>query len=377
MSAQILFVVHHPLDANAGVAGATLQLAGALRARGCSVLFYSFDDAFGRHAHGNVGELLAFPAFVARFLSREARSFDVVDATTGDTWLWLSLGRPGGLRPVVVTHSHGLEHVAHESRVRHARQGDLSLSWKYPLYHGGWRLREVRLTLEGADGSIFVSNSNRNWALQHLMLDPARTAAIPNGLPEGFRRRPPAAPRGPREPLQVVVAGAWIPSKGCRTVTAAAHILEERGVTIHWRLLGTHFDRARIAPEFPPGAASTIRVVPRYDRNDLPELFRNAHVLLLASWSEGFNMSLVEAMAFGLVPVAAPVGDASTFVRADTGILLAENPSASDVAQALSVLEQAPNLEQLRFAAQQAVSDLGWSDIATRTLRFYESVRRG
>lgn len=43
---RVLFVVHHALDPNAGVSGATMQLAAALRARGATTEFFSFDDAF-------------------------------------------------------------------------------------------------------------------------------------------------------------------------------------------------------------------------------------------------------------------------------------------------------------------------------------------
>jgi glycosyltransferase involved in cell wall biosynthesis len=376
MSVRILFVVHHPLDPNAGVAGATTQLATAMRAHGCEVQFFSFDDAFGPGAGGRVRQMIAFPVHVARFLAQEATNFDVVDATTGDAWLWLALGRPRGARPVVITHSHGLEHVAHEARVRHARRGDLSLAWRYPLYHGGWRLREVAITLRRADGVIFVSSNNRAWALQHLALDPARTAAIPNGLPQEFLHRPRPQPRRAGEPLEVAVAGAWIPSKGCRTVAEAAHRLEKRGIEIRWRLLGTHLDLARIATEFPSRAAQTLHVTPRYLRPDLPSLLDGAHAYLLASWSEGFNMSLIETMAFGLVPISAPVGDAADFVRPDTGVLLRENPGADDVAEAIAALDSSRNLEELRAAAQQAVQHLAWSDIAERTLDFYRSVRR-
>jgi glycosyltransferase involved in cell wall biosynthesis len=376
MSVRILFVVHHPLDPNAGVAGATTQLAAAMRARECEVRFFTFDDAFGPHAGGRVRQMLAFPIHVARFLAREAPNFDVIDATTGDTWLWLTLGRPHGARPVVITHSHGLEHVAHEARVRRARQGDFSLAWKYPLYHGGWRLREVRVTAQQADGTIFVSSSNRAWALRHLALDPARTAAIPNGLPGELLNRPRPQPRQMGEPLEVAVIGAWIPSKGCRTIAAAAHLLEKRGVAIRWRLLGTHRDLASIVPEFPPQAAQSLRVLPRYVRTELPSLLDGTHVYLLASWSEGFSMSLVEAMALGLVPVSAPVGDAAEFVRPDTGVLLRKNPGADDIAEAIAALDRAQNLEQLRAASQRAVRHLAWSDIADRTLEFYRSVRR-
>ena len=81
-------------------------------------------------------------------------------------------------------------------------------------------------------------------------------------------------------------------------------------------------------------------------------------------------------MAFGLVPISAPVGDAADFVRPDTGVLLRENPGADDVAEAIAALDSSRNLEELRAAAQQAVQHLAWSDISERTLDFYRSVRR-
>lgn len=374
MSQRILFVVHHPLDRNAGVAGATVQLASALAARGWNSRFYSFDDAFGKSGRSDVMRMLAFPFCVARHLWRNARHFDVIDATTGDTWLWLSLGRPGGAHVRVVTHSHGLEHVAHRARLLRVATGEVRLSWKYPLYHGGWRLREVNTTLRSADGTVFVGATDRDWAVRELGIDAARAVAIPNALPDGFMDIPPPAPRSPGAPLRIAVVGAWIDRKGSKVIAAAARELDARGVKVCWTLLGTHVDAATIAGEFPAGVRNALRVVPSYARTDLPRLLADSQVFLLPSWSEGFNMSLVEAMACGLAPIATDVGDARAFVRDDTGVLVGETAGASEIADAIVMLDRTPRLEALRHGAQRAVNGLRWSTIADRTIAFYESI---
>lgn len=372
---RILFTVHHPLDPNTGVSGATVQLAAALRARGCETEFFSFDDAF-RGTGGGVGRMLAFPWKVARHLRRHAAAFDVIDATTGDAWRWLDAGRPGGAKPVVITRSHGLEHWAHRVRLERAARGELGLSWKYGLYHGGWRLREVERSIRAADGTIFLNQRNCAWAVREWRLPPERVAVLPNALPDALLGLPAPAPRRQDTPLEVAVLGAWIPSKGCRVIAAAAHELERRNVTVRWHLLGTHHGAERIAAEFPSAAARLLRVTPRYERAELPGLLASAHCFASGSWSEGFNMSLVETMACGLVPVTADVGAADTWVTPDVGELLPGITTAADLADALERLNTSPDLDMRRQSAQRAVQGLTWSRVADDTLAFYARCAR-
>jgi glycosyltransferase involved in cell wall biosynthesis len=242
----------------------------------------------------------------------------------------------------------------------------------YPIYHGGWRLSEVNTTLRRADGTVFVSATDREWAMRTLRLEGSRAVAIPNGLPDAFFNLSPPMPRSPGAPLGIAVVGAWIERKGSRVIAAAARELEARGVKVRWLLLGTHGDAAAIADEFPAAARDPLRVIPKYSRHDLPRLLADSQVYLLPSWSEGFSMSLVEAMACGLAPVATDVGDAREFVGAGTGVLLSETADAREIADAIVMLDRAPHLEALRLAAQHAVKGLRWSAIVDRAIAFYE-----
>ncbi len=69
----------------------------------------------------------------------------------------------------------------------------------------------------------------------------------------------------------------------------------------------------------------------------------NAHVLVNTSWSEGLPVSIMEAMSFGIPVIATNVGGNREIVEhKKNGILLSDNPSAEEVANALRKIYQLP-----------------------------------
>src|SRR5438552_18268162 len=138
---RVLLCLHHRLDPDAGAPGATLELGRALEEADCAVDYYGYEQAFRGVGSESAAYRLRFPWQLARFLGRRARGFDVIDCTTGDAWVWAACGRPGAARgTALVTRSHGLEHVSDERERGAARRYGEPLSWKHPLYHGGFRL---------------------------------------------------------------------------------------------------------------------------------------------------------------------------------------------------------------------------------------------
>ena len=88
-------------------------------------------------------------------------------------------------------------------------------------------------------------------------------------------------------------------------------------------------------------------------------------------------MALVESMASGLTPVSTPVGVAPQVVRdGETGWLVPMGDVAAQVAALRSLAEDRARLLRLREAAQVAVRDMTWRDIAERTSILYESLLR-
>ncbi|WP_164008099.1 glycosyltransferase family 4 protein [Pyxidicoccus trucidator] len=379
---RVLLGIHHPLDPDLGAPGVTLALGQALSALGCEVDYYSYHEAFPTRDWYTVWHGVRFPWSLARWLAREAARFDVLDITTGDAWPWARMGRPGArARHALVTRSHGLEHVVSEHLRADAREGRARLSWKYPLYHGGLRLWEVRQSLLLSDHTVLLNEEDAAFSRERLGLPADRLSVIPHGLDEAFLGLPP--PSGTRDavsdsaPLRVAFVGSWIQRKGRDDVVAVATGLSARGVPFRLSLYGTGLGEDEVLASFPSAVRERLRVVPRYVHAELPRHLADEEVLLFPSHAEGFGMALVEAMACGLAPVSSPVGVALQVVREGvTGRLIPIGDVSALVGALRSLAEDRERLLALRTAAQAEVRSMTWRGIAARTLSLYEALLR-
>ncbi|QSQ20207.1 glycosyltransferase family 4 protein [Pyxidicoccus parkwayensis] len=377
---RVLLGIHHPLDANLGAPGVTLALGRALAALGCEVDYYSYQEAFPGVPWYGSWHGVRFPWKLAAHLAREAHRYDVLDITTGDAWAWARLGRPGArARHALVTRSHGLEHVVSEQLHADAREGRATLSWKYPLYHGGFRLWEVRQSLLLADHAVLLNARDAAYSRERLGVPASKLSVIPHGLDEVFLGLPPprrvADSVSERAPLRVAFVGSWIQRKGREEVVAVARELTARGVPFRLSLYGTGLGVDEVLGSFPAAARERLTVVPRYVHTELPRLLADDEVLLFPSHSEGFGMALVEAMACGLAPVSSPVGVAPQVVRhGQTGCLIPVGDVSGLVGALCGFADQREQLQALRQAAQHEVRNLTWRDIGARTLSLYETL---
>jgi glycosyltransferase involved in cell wall biosynthesis len=365
---RILLCVHHHLDGNTGAPGVTLQLGEEYRALGHEVTFLSFDD-LPAWLRGPAAELL-FPEAVVALLARRAKGVDVIDATTGDTWLWARLRRAES--PKLVTRSHGLEHVYWNSAVEEARAAGETLAARTRHYHGGWRLREVASSLRSSDACVFTNSHDLEFAVRHLGVRRDKATVVLNGIAD-YLRDLPLEPGG--DGLTVAVIGTWAPRKGARYAAAALDEVLDRHPSVSALLVGTQCPAEEALASFSAPVRDRIRVVPRYERPDLPRLLRHAQVLMSASLAEGFSVAVPEGMASGLAPVATAIAGTREIVSDGVNGLLVPPRDAAALARGVERLLEDPALLQgLRAAAQSDAQALAWPEIARRNLDIYERV---
>lgn len=371
---NILLVIHHELDPNAGAPGSVIQLGRAYEQLGHSVQFYSFDHL--PQWTPNIATGLLFPEFLAAHLIQHGsqQSLDVIDASTGDAWVWGSLFRhKQHQRPLLVTHSHGLEHTAHLELLAETRRGNQSLSWKYPIYRGGFHLWEVATSLRCADVALMLNQRDANYAVHQLGIPSDRVQLIANGIPDRFLNLTfESASLDPDTPIAIAQIGTYIPRKGIHYSIPALNTLLAHHPYLKLSFLGTCCSEEQVYADFEPSLHGQIRVIPRYAHSDLPTLLKGHHILLFPSLSEGFPLALPEAMACGLAPIASAIPGVQEIVKhEENGILIpARDRNAIEAAVCRFIRDRA-HLERLRQSAYQTAQTYSWNAIAKTRLAIY------
>lgn len=374
---RILLTIHHGLDQSSGAPGSTLQIAAAYRTLGHAVRLCSFEHIPARRRMRVQVQQLAFPFVASASALRLWRWADVVDASSADLWPLLALRKKDLRRgPVVVTRSHGLEHAIADALRAEAQAGNLRLSRIYPLYQGGWRLREVAISLRRADAAFFLNDEDREYAIGRLGMDADRAYVMDNGVSPAFigLTRAPADASAPT----IVQVGSFSLRKGIAySVPALARVLSERPGACAL-LLGTGLPTDEVLGCFPSELHARITVVERYEQRELPGLVAGASVSLLASVSEGFGKVLVETMACGIAPVAASApGPRRIVTDGKTGLLVAVRDADALAQAVMRLLDDDDLRRRLALAARDEAQRYPWDATARRRLAVYESLATG
>jgi len=159
----------------------------------------------------------------------------------------------------------------------------------------------------------------------------------------------------------VCFVGAFIPIKGLHLVPDVAHRLRGKGVRAIFMLIGgTEEGRLtrlilRKAETF--GVREYIKIVKPLPRAELFNLLRKCSVYLQPSLFDAFSISVVEAMALGVVPVVAKyVGAAEVVKEVDQSLI--REPMSESLADALkTLLEDPPLLRELSGRSREAVRE--------------------
>jgi glycosyltransferase involved in cell wall biosynthesis len=372
---NILLTIHHKLDPNAGAPGVTWKLGQEFQKLGHHVDYYSFDDLPSQLPE--IVKSIVFPELLAKHLltiTRD-RSIDVIDASTGDAWVW-ALRRNRRDRPVLVTRSHGLEHVMHLGILAEARQQNLRLSWKYPLYHGGFRLWEVAQSLRAGDLALLLNQSDADYAIHQLGLNPDRARIVANGIPEEFLSLPLEPTPAADATLCIAQVGSYIPRKGIHYGVPAVNRILQRYPQVTISFLGTGCSEDRVRADFDPSVRDRVKVTPHYDHELLPSLLQGHQIKLFPTLSEGFSLALPEAMACGLAPVTTSTPGPMEIVRDENNGLLVVPRDTEAIFQALArLIVDRVYLDKLRRQAYQTAQNYSWQKIAATTLALYERAK--
>ena len=371
---NILLTIHHHLDPNSGAAGSTLKLGQEYQKLGHQVSYFSFDNLPSKLPE--IIKMIIFPYWLTAYLLAKKQSIDVIDASTGDSWLWATLFRRFHRNSILITRTHGLEHIVHLENLAESARGNLKLSWKYPLYHGGFHLWEVKSSIENADLTLTLNSCELDYAREEWGVTTQKLAIVSHGIPEEFMNLPKKnTTQSADSTIGIAQIGSFIDRKGIKYSVPALNNILKRHDRVKVSFLGTGCPANKVLENFDPEVRHKVTVVPTYNHHALPDLLKGHQIQVFPTLSEGFGLALIEAMACGLVPITTPTpGFMETIVNRQNGLLVPLRNSQA-IEDALEELILNPSqLEPMRLNAYKTTLDYSWANIAQKNLALYRQV---
>jgi glycosyltransferase involved in cell wall biosynthesis len=229
---------------------------------------------------------------------------------------------------------------------------------------------------------VAVSRFVADFLVEALGISPSRVVVIPNGVDPCFRplaehEVAAALPPALRHRTFLLAVGNVVPVKNHLTAVAAFQTVLERFPALHLVICGRadHPYSARVKDAVVDrGLADRVHFLGFVDGGALVALYNRATLLLLPSLTEGFGLSVLEAMACG-TPVIASAAGASAEVGADA-VALIDDPM--DVHAWSSMTEQllasSSRRERMRAAGRRHAGRFTWDGAAHAVLDLYDEV---
>ncbi|MHA3702421.1 glycosyltransferase family 4 protein [Jatrophihabitans sp. YIM 134969] len=221
--------------------------------------------------------------------------------------------------------------------------------------------RLTRRTLQ-ADAVVVLSPSQREVYRHRLDVAPEHVEEVANpaSLPDDTRAWPDSDADAP---MGVVFLGRYGERKGVGDLVAAvARLTPDERARLHVVTAGDgEIEQVRADVEA-LGLTGTVEVHGWLEPAARDDLLARSQVFVLPSYDEALPMALIEAMAFGLVPIVTPVGGLPDLVHdGDNGVLVdVGDPEA--IARALRAMLDDP--ERRRAIADRARASVETLDAA-------------
>lgn len=198
-----------------------------------------------------------------------------------------------------------------------------------------WLYRQVeRRYLNSVDG--FICNSQTTLQSVSSLLKDEKPAVVATPGGDGLRVDEAVIhsnAHSQKSNLHFIFVGNWIPRKGLHTLLRALHDLQ----SFPWQL--SLVGRTNLQPSYEKkirkmieagGLSRRVRICGAVSDDELVRIWQSADVLVVPSQYEGFGIVYLEAMRFGVIPVAGQTGAAGEIIQSGgNGFLVPpESPAA-------------------------------------------------
>ena len=239
----------------------------------------------------------------------------------------------------------------------------------------------VCLALRHCDAVVAVSSDLKN-RIERLGITPAKVRTIHNGVDialfKPMDRQNAVARKGlSKQTKKIIYVGGLLPVKGVGVLIEAMSVLAGYRSDVELVLVGANEkgrnDRKFIRMVKNLGLQEKVVSVNKVRNDEIPLWLAASDVFVLPSFSEGFGLSLVEALACGRPVVSTTCGGPEDIVTEEVGILVSPGDVGA-LARAIAHILDHPQEYDPSKISSYASQKFSLENISSQILDVYRSV---
>lgn len=174
--------------------------------------------------------------------------------------------------------------------------------------------------------------------------------------------------------FKLLTVGRLSATKRIDMLIEAVEILNKQGKPIRLTIAGG----GKLQPELEglinkKGLGNIVGLTGRIEPQRMPEVYRQHHIFVSASYQEGMSNAMVEAIASGL-PIITTMCEGVEELISDNGVVVG-NDSADTIADAVTKLvENQQQYKAMCDAARRKAENFGWDKVADEYIKLYQRV---
>ena len=139
-------------------------------------------------------------------------------------------------------------------------------------------------------------------------------------------------------PLSLGYLGRITKTKGMEYLLKACNILKERNIPFCLKLAGTEEVKGEFLPKFRKTLGNNFEYCGLVSGKEKDNFLKSMDLFVMPTFFEGLPMSLLECMAYGVVPIITPVGSIPTVITDQHNGLFINVKDAESIAEAVCFL---------------------------------------
>ncbi|SCM59626.1 glycosyltransferase family 4 protein [Petrimonas mucosa] len=221
--------------------------------------------------------------------------------------------------------------------VVHLRGGKLSLNNNIKFF----QKFIIKHSLKLADTVILLGEKERNFTASYYKISQAKLQVLPNAVvvpKEELINNKISTRSGEEDIINILFIGRIDQNKGLNEIVEAFEDIKKKYFSFRFILAGTGPDKKWFIERCKKTLGEKFQYMGVVDYLEKQKLFMETDIFILPSYFEGLPNGLLEAMAYGAVPICTPVGAIPEVVFNTNNGLLIEKNNYKQLAHSINTL---------------------------------------